>query len=152
MVVSCCASSLSDKSSPPPINEVIQSNVVPRLVGFMRSFNTQLQFEATWALTTIVSCTIVTPQQVRYVIDQNVIPSLCEVLTSYDANIIMVALEALEHILRIGKEDSSSNVYACMVRDCRGYDKLEQLQYHSNKNVYEHAVCILKQYFVQKNE
>eukprot|EP00759_Apiculatamorpha_spiralis_P033919 PhF_6_TR35030/c1_g1_i1/m.51046 len=133
------------------IQAVINAGLVPPVIKQLSAAEFEVRKEAAWTISNLTSGG--TPQQVRYVVDQNVIPALCELLTVYDAKIITVALEALENVLRIGKEDmdqsgpNSANVYARMVADCGGLDKIEQLQNHSNNDVYEHAVCMLEQFF-----
>jgi len=72
-----------------------------------------------------------------------------------DARIILVGLEALENILKIGEKDSKEtgiNEYATIVEECHGLDKLEQLQNHQNQEIYEKSVNILETYFAAEEE
>jgi hypothetical protein len=73
-----------------------------------------------------------------------------------DSKIIIVALEAVKHILHAGKSDGSSkfggsvNPYADMVEDVEGLDRIEMLQEHSNQKVYDKALDIIEKYFSEE--
>lgn len=69
-----------------------------------------------------------------------------------------VCLEGLENILKVGEADKEMglnggiNVYAQMIDDCEGLDKIENLQSHDNNDIYEKAVKILEKYWSEDEE
>jgi hypothetical protein len=60
----------------------------------------------------------------RYLVEQGCIPPLCDLLTVMDSKIIQVALNGLENILRLGKQDAketgTNNQYAVKIEECYG--------------------------------
>jgi len=69
-----------------------------------------------------------------------------------------VCLEGLENILKVGEADkvmgmnNGINIYAHMIDECEGLDKIENLQSHDNNDIYEKAVKVLEKYWAEEEE
>jgi len=135
------------------IQAVIDAQIIPRLIALLKNADFDIKKEAAWALSNATSGG--SPEQIRYMVDQHVIDPMCDLLACPDARIILVALEGLENILKVGEKDAKEtgvNEYASLIEECNGLDKIELLQNHANNELYEKAVHILEMYFAAEEE
>jgi len=110
--------------------------------------------EAAWAISNATSGG--SPEQIRYLVKMGCIKPLCDLLIASDARIVTVALEGLEHILKVGEKDAKEstglNQFATFIDEAEGLEKIEALQNHNNHDIYEKAVKVLETYFANVDE
>lgn len=94
----------------------------------------------------------------RYLVSQGCIKPLCDLLVCPDPRIVTVSLEGLENILKVGEVEKNAgnsgevNVYAQLIDDAEGLEKIENLQSHDNNEIYEKAVKILETYWLDEED
>jgi len=133
------------------IEAVIKNSLFEPVIQLMQRGEFDVKKEAAWAVSNATSGGSV--EQIRYLVTLGVIPSLCDLLTLNNVKVILVALEGLENILKLGENDKAQtqgkNLYAIKVEECGGLDQLENLQTVEmiGDEVYERLITIVRKYF-----
>jgi importin subunit alpha-1 len=131
------------------IQSLIDANLIPLLVEKMNSGEFDVKKEACWAVSNATTNSVALTRQFA---DRATVQALVNMSACNDTKIVLVALEAIEHILKAGEPDGKTitgadNVFAEYVEDAGGLQVLEDLQDHQNNSVYNQAVAILETYF-----
>jgi len=135
------------------IESVIKSNLFQPVIDLLQRGEFDVKKEAAWAISNATSGG--NTQQIRYLVSLGCIPPLCLLLNSKNGKVIMVALEGLENILRVGEADKAQtnmmNKFSQIVEQCGGLDSLENLQTvniaEHGDEIYERVVIIVRKYF-----
>lgn len=150
---SCWTISNITAGSAEQIQTVVDANLIPPLVSLLRDAEFDIQKEAAWAISNATSGG--NGKQIRFLVTQGAVPALCKLLECSDPKIVMVALEGIENILKVGKKEeakSGDNQFADFVEECGGLDSLESLQQHENEDIYEKALKMLKDFFESEEQ
>ncbi|CAL0325410.1 unnamed protein product [Lupinus luteus] len=138
------------------IQSVIGSGLIGPLVILLQNAEFDIKKEAAWAISNATSGG--SHEQIKYLVSQGCIKPLCELLICPDPRIITVCLEGLENILKVGEADKNLgntgdvNLYAQMIDDAEGLEKIENLQSHDNNEIYEKAVKMLEAYWLEDED
>jgi len=133
------------------IEAVIKNNLFEPVIQLLLAGEFDVKKEAAWAVSNATSGG--NSEQIRHLVSLDVIPCLCDLLNSNNCKVIMVALEGLENILKVGENDKAitqgRNLYAQKVEECGGLDQLENLQTAEmiGDDIYERLIIIVRKYF-----
>merc|ERR1719510_398080 len=133
------------------IEAVIQNSLFQPVIRLLQQGEFDVKKEAAWAISNATSGG--SPQQIRFLVNQNCITPLCNLLTSNNNKVVMVALEGLENILRVGENDrphtNNVNLFAQKIEECKGLENMERL--HSKENldeeICERVLMLIAKYF-----
>ncbi|GKY98155.1 Inositol monophosphatase 2 [Mayamaea pseudoterrestris] len=131
------------------IQAVIENNIIPPLIQLLSNAEFDIRKEAAWAISNATSGG--SPEQIKFLVHQGCIRPLCDLLIVSDPKIVTIALEGLENILRIGEDEARAtgnpNQMTLHISEAEGLNKIEDLQQHSNNEIYERSIKILETYF-----
>jgi importin subunit alpha-6/7 len=91
-------------------------------------------------------------------VSKGCIKPLCDLLVCHDPKIVSLCLQGLENFLKVGEVEKSFgnkgdvNLYAQMIDDDEGLEKIDNLQSHDNNEIYEKAVKILETYWLEDED
>ncbi|KAG4990452.1 hypothetical protein JHK87_023909 [Glycine soja] len=138
------------------IQAVVEAGLIAPLVNLLQNAEFDIKKEAAWAISNATSGG--THEQIKYLVSQGCIKPLCDLLVCPDPRIVTVCLEGLENILKVGEAEKSMgnsgdvNLYAQMIDEAEGLEKIENLQSHDNNEIYEKAVKILETYWLEDDD
>lgn len=134
--------------NPIQIQSVIDSNIIPILIELLKTSEIEVKKEAAWAISNATSGGI--KEQIDYLVKEGCLNAMIDFLDCIDTRVIRVLLEGIENILEMGEKQCNStmhNIHAQHLEQFGGLEKLENLQYHSNSDIYENVLRLLEKYF-----
>ncbi|MCL7032622.1 hypothetical protein MKW94_017421 [Papaver nudicaule] len=138
------------------IQAVISAEIIGPLIHLLQTAEFDIKKEAAWAISNATSGG--THEQIKFLVGQGCIRPLCDLLVCPDPRIVTVCLEGLENILKVGEAEKNIgstdgvNVYAQLIDEAEGLEKIENLQSHDNTEIYEKAVKILETYWLEEDD
>ncbi|KAI3945388.1 hypothetical protein MKW92_042545 [Papaver armeniacum] len=138
------------------IQAVVAAEIIGPLIHLLQTAEFDIKKEAAWAISNATSGG--THEQIKYLVGQGCIRPLCDLLVCPDPRIVTVCLEGLENILKVGEAEKNLgttggvNVYAQLIDEAEGLEKIENLQSHDNSEIYEKAVKILETYWMEEDD
>ncbi|VVB07079.1 unnamed protein product [Arabis nemorensis] len=112
--------------------------------------------EAAWGISNAICGG--THDQIRFMVSQGCIKPICDILACPDPVIITACLEALEDILVVGEAEKNlghtgdNNLYASMIDEAEGLEKIVKLQRHDNNEIYQKAAKILETFWTEDGD
>ncbi|XP_022847365.1 probable disease resistance protein RXW24L isoform X3 [Olea europaea var. sylvestris] len=98
-----------------------------------------------------------TNQQIKFLVHEGCIERMCDLLFNpNEVHVIKICLEGLENILKLGEAEKNQgnpedvNVFAQMIEDAGGLQKIKNLQTHDYSKISRIAVKILVTYWHQE--
>ncbi|CAI9109253.1 OLC1v1009040C1 [Oldenlandia corymbosa var. corymbosa] len=139
------------------IQEVIENGIITPVVELCLNAEFEVKKEAAWAISNAICGG--THEQIKILVSQGCIKPLCDLLVCSDPKLILVCLIALKNILEVGEveknlgDTGSVNVFAKMIVEGNGRDKIENLQSRGDDNeISEMAMKIVGTYWLEEDD
>ncbi|KAK3199483.1 hypothetical protein Dsin_022898 [Dipteronia sinensis] len=132
------------------IQAVIDREIIDQLVHITESKeDLEINKQAVWAISNAV--TGGSHEQIRLLVTKDCIEPLCDFLDNPDSRTVIVCLEGLQKILKVG-EATGHNFNAEQIEDWDGFRKIMNLRTHNNTEISAKAVKILETYWDLKGD
>ena len=126
------------------INTVLKTKgCMQQVIEMAISSEWEVRKEAIWIVSNIA--TGGTDKQIMAAVEAGAIDAICSVLNVNDSKMVLVALDAVDAILKLGEKLNKD--YASFVDECDGLTMIESLQEHESDEVYQKAIGIIETYF-----
>ncbi|KAK9016898.1 hypothetical protein V6N11_079391 [Hibiscus sabdariffa] len=134
-----------------PTQSIFEANIIVRLVDLLQNDNDIVKSAAARAIRNAICRG--TPDQIKFLVSQGCVKPLCNLLICPDPNIVNDCLVGIERILMEGDAYKTMgttggvNLYAQMIEEAGGREKIENLRSHDNTEVSQITVKILEAYW-----
>ena len=125
-------------------------SLLQNIVQLAEKAEWEVRKEALWVLSNIA--TGGQPEHVEGITELGAIRAVVSMLTVPDSKVIIVALDALTAILKVGENLNNNQAYVVLVEEANGVESLEELQEHKNDEVYQKTIGIIEQFFAVEDE
>ena len=122
---------------------VSKPQIVVQIVTAMKNSEWEVRKEAIWVAYNIT--TGGNDHHVQALVHFGAIEALCSMLHVPDTKVLILVLDTLENILKVGERQGKA--FDCLVDEADGIDKLEDLQKHESDAIFQKAVAIIEKYF-----
>ena len=129
--------------TPEQISMVLKMGGMEQVCLMAKSAEWEVRKEAIWVVSNIV--TGGTDNHIMSAVETGAIDAVCSILDINDTKMLLLALEAVECILKLGAKLNKD--YASFVDECDGLTKIEGLQEHESDEVYNKAINIIESFF-----
>ncbi len=109
----------------------------------------QVKKEAVWAIAN--ACMKASQFQAIRILEEKGLEAIVEMLHGEDADLLMVLLEAVDSLLKFDDAGEGEDSVADKLDAMGGVAKIEALQLHKNKNVYERVIKLLDKRILRPN-
>ena len=133
------------------INLVLSHPSISMVIACLNDPDFEIKKEALWTISNATHAKFI--GLALKVIDLGAFPSLCDILTLTDSKILLVALEAINNLLRAGNnaitsdQECRNNEVALKFDEIGGLSKMEELQNHPNGKIYRKVVEIMNEHY-----
>lgn len=134
------------------IQAIIDHGLIGPLIQVLTHGDIKTKKEACWAICNATSGGLNKPEQIKYLVSEGCIKPLCDILTSLDNKIMLVALDGLDNILKVGEMEKVNtmdglNPYSLIIEECGGVEFIHALQQHDNVDIYKKSYSLIDKYF-----
>ena len=139
------------------IQAIIDSGLIGPLINVLIHGDPKTKKEACWAICNATSGGLNKPEQIKYLVQEGCIKPLCDILSSLDNKIMLIALDGLDNILKVGEMERLNtmdglNPYALLIEECGGVEYIHALQQHENVEIYKKSYQLIDKYFSEEDE
>ncbi|KAH8921038.1 ARM repeat-containing protein [Atractiella rhizophila] len=137
------------------VERVVDEGIFEPLIEIMRYAEYRTKKECAWAISNASAAGLQRPNIIHTLVKGDCLQPFCEMLPYADAKTLLVMLDGLDNILRIGESEKvvlGYNMYARIVDECGGRRTLEELQDHENVDIYHKTAQLLDHFFTDEDD
>ena len=132
---------------------VLDSNVIPALVGMLEQEDADIRKEIAWAISNATSGGDYF--QIKQLVESGCIAPLVNLLNDSHPRVVQAVLEGLQNILKCGSKcasnqgpeaEGTTNPFVAVVKMCACVERIQGLARHNNHSISNLAVDILDNY------